>query len=187
MSLCASGTPWRGPSSRPALRSRSRRSAVCNASSGSRAILALIVGSPALKASSAASVRATAVTSPWRTPSPPSWRALLRLLQRRFEARWLILECELPARPLEPLHRRGQLAGKVVADCVRRRNPRPELRLLLDLLFDVLAHRPSTGCTTAPRSNSMNHYGGCPKSSVTKAPAGLDYISSTMPALWNFP
>src|SRR5262249_45950292 len=43
---------------RPALRSRSRRSAVCSASSGSRAILALIVGSPALKASSAASVRA---------------------------------------------------------------------------------------------------------------------------------
>src|SRR6516225_2045395 len=53
-------------------------------------------------------------------------------------------------------------------------------------MFDVLAHRPSTGCTTAPRSNSMNRYGGCPKSSVTKAPAGFDYISSTMPASGTF-
>src|SRR5262249_20036893 len=45
---------------------------------------------------------------------------------------------------------------------------------------------PSTGCTTASRSNSMNCYGGRPKSSVTKAPAGLDYISSTMPASGTF-
>src|SRR5262245_14053211 len=78
--------------------------------------------------------------SPRCAPLLASRCALLRLLQRRFKKGRLVLEYELSTHPFKPQDRPSKTTRKLTASRVRRRDSRPQLRLLLDDALDVFAH-----------------------------------------------